>query len=360
MDFIDQVKLLGNRIGQLKDDIKNEEATKTSMIMPFFQMLGYDIFNPKEFVPEYTADVGIKKGEKVDYAILNDTGEPLILVEAKWCGENLDGHADQLYRYFTVTSAKFGILTNGIEYRFYTDLEEPNKMDEKPFLEINFLDIKESLIPELKKFQKTSFDLDTIFTAASELKYNSQIKQFLAKELANPSDEFVSFIISNIYPGRKTQKIIEDFHDIVKKSFVQFINEQLNDRLQSALGGDPSTKVPLEEDKSKSSEEIITDTVKPKIVTTEEEIEAFFIIKTLLHDNIADHTINYKDTESYFGILLDNNTRKWICHLQLGEKKKSLLLPCEGKAYTRYQIDSLDDIYNHKDELIQSVKQYIV
>lgn len=95
--------------------------------MPFFSLLGYDVFDPHEFIPEFTADVGIKKGEKVDYAITKD-GKPIILIEAKWCGDNLEKHGSQLFRYFGTTSAKFGILTNGIIYKFYTDLDESNKM----------------------------------------------------------------------------------------------------------------------------------------------------------------------------------------------------------------------------------------
>lgn len=117
MDFADQLKVLAKRVASLKEQIQTEEAAKTSFIMPFFQLLGYDVFNPLEFVPEYTADVGIKKGEKVDYAILSD-GLPIILIEAKWCGEDLGKHGGQLFRYFGTTKAKFGILTNGIEYRF--------------------------------------------------------------------------------------------------------------------------------------------------------------------------------------------------------------------------------------------------
>ncbi|HEX3030915.1 MAG TPA: type I restriction endonuclease, partial [Bacillota bacterium] len=177
MDFIDQIKQFAKRVEQMKEHITTEEATKTSIIMPFFQLLGYDVFNPAEFVPEFTADVGIKKGEKVDYAILQDK-KPIILIEAKWCGEDLQKHDSQLFRYFGTTCAKFAILTNGIEYKLYTDLDEPNKMDEKPFLEFNILDIKDASVAELKKFQKHKFDLDTIFNTASELKYSNLIKQF--------------------------------------------------------------------------------------------------------------------------------------------------------------------------------------
>ncbi len=166
MDFIDQLKQFSQRVENLKDSLQTEEATKTSLIMPFFSLLGYDIFNPNEFVPEFTADVGIKKGEKVDYAIFLD-GKPTILIECKWIGEPLQRHDSQLFRYFGTTSAKFAILTNGRHYKFFTDLEEPNKMDEKPFLEIDMLNIKDVRVPEVKKFSKSTFDITTIVDTAS-------------------------------------------------------------------------------------------------------------------------------------------------------------------------------------------------
>ena len=130
MDFIDEIKQYSKRVSNLKDSLSTEEATKTSLIMPFFALLGYDVFNPEEFVPEYTADVGIKKGEKVDYAILSN-GEPVMLIECKAVKEELKKHDSQLFRYFGTSKAKFAILTNGIIYRFFTDLDEPNKMDER-------------------------------------------------------------------------------------------------------------------------------------------------------------------------------------------------------------------------------------
>lgn len=354
MDFIDQLKQFSTRIAKMKDSIQTEEATKTSMILPFFQMLGYDIFNPLEFVPEYTADVGIKKGEKVDYAIMGEDQRPLILIEAKCHDEDLNKHGSQLFRYFSTTPAKFGILTNGIIYRFYTDLEEKNKMDDRPFLELNLLDIKDSLVAELKKFQKTAFDLDTILTTASELKYNSQIKQFLAKQLESPSDEFVTYILNNVYDGRKTQKIIDEFRDTVKKSFVQFINEQVNDRLKTALGSEDST--PATDGAVSDKEDTPAEPVS-RIVTTQEEIEAFFIIKALVHDCLGEHDITHKDTETYFGILLDNNTRKWICRLQLDGKKK-LILPDSNKKYVAFTLESLNDLYGYKDALKNVIKRY--
>ena len=205
MEFNEQIKQFSERVAMLKDTISTEEATKMSLVVPMFQILGYDVFNPLEFCPEYTADVGIKKGEKVDYAILEE-GQPNILIECKSCSEQIDKHSSQLFRYFGTTPAKFGILTNGIIYRFYTDLEESNKMDLVPFLEINMLSIKDSSISELKKFCKDNFDKDKIFSTAEELKYSSLIKNILSSEFENPSEEFVRFILSGIYEWQKTRR----------------------------------------------------------------------------------------------------------------------------------------------------------
>ena len=168
MEFNDVIKQFSERILSLKDTITTEESTKMSLVVPLFQLLGYDVFNPNEFCPEYIADVGIKKGEKVDYAIL-ENGQPNILVECKSCSEQLDKHSSQLFRYFGTSPAKFGILTNGIIYRFYTDLEESNKMDLVPFLEIDMANLKDSSINELKKFCKDNFDKDKIFSTAEHL-----------------------------------------------------------------------------------------------------------------------------------------------------------------------------------------------
>lgn len=192
------LKQVGKRVADLSQSITNEEQTKNAFIMPFFQALGYDIFNPLEFVPEFTADVGIKKGEKVDYAIILD-GEPQILIECKSITENLTKHDSQLFRYFVTTKSKFGILTNGREYKFFTDLDEPNKMDTTPFLTIDVTDIKENQFTEIIKFHKENFDIDNIVSSASELKYLNNLKAFLTENITTPSDSFLRYLTSEIY-----------------------------------------------------------------------------------------------------------------------------------------------------------------
>ncbi|MDN6002418.1 MAG: type I restriction enzyme HsdR N-terminal domain-containing protein, partial [Enterococcus sp.] len=251
--FKEDLKQLGKRVIELKDSIGTEEATKTSLIMPFFAALGYDLFNPTEFVPEFTADVGIKKGEKVDYAIVLES-KPTILVEAKSINEQLTKHDSQLFRYFGTTESKFGILTNGQEYKFFTDLDEPNKMDLSPFLTVDITKIKDNQIPELAKFHKDNFDVDKITSSAAELKYLNSLKEYLSSELDAPSEEFIKFLLNEIYDGMKTKQILEKFKPIIKKGLNQFISERVNDKLSAALKSSVSIDNPETHSESETTE----------------------------------------------------------------------------------------------------------
>lgn len=351
MGFTEDMKNFSERIVTLKDNIHTEEATKMSLIIPLFQMLGYDVFNPSEFCPEYTADVGIKKGEKVDYAILSDN-EPIILIECKSCTECLDKHGSQLFRYFSTTKAKFGILTNGIVYKFYTDLEESNKMDLVPFLEIDLLNLQSSQISELQKFTKENFNSSTIFNSAEELKYLSLIKNVLINEMENPSPELVKVLISQVYDGKKNQVVIDKFTPIVKKSFSSLINEKINKKLSDAL--DES----IQSETSASEEPNVT-VPESKIVTTDEEIESFYIVRGILAGTCDVKDIVYRDTESYFGILFKDNNRKPICRINCDTKVKQIMIPDKDKKFERFYIESLNDIYKYKNALIDVVKRYL-
>lgn len=363
MDFIDQLKQFSKRVESIKDSISTEEATKTAIIMPFFSMLGYDVFNPQEFVPEFTADVGIKKGEKVDYAIIKD-GNPVILVECKSTSENLDRHDSQLFRYFGTTTAKFAILTNGVIYRFYTDLDNPNKMDDDPFLTINIFDIRENQVPELKKFCKSVFDVDSIFSTASELKYVHEFKDIFTTQLSNPSDDLIRFFLQDCYSAPKTQNVLEKFRPILKKALNDLISEMMNDKIKTALGGSGGnvsindTK-PVDDTPAPPAEEPAPEKKEPNIVTTEEELEAFFIIKNLLSDLVSIHDITYKDTESYINILYKANTRKWICRLRLTGNQKILIIPDENKKEMKYPLTDIYDLKDYHDQLAGVLQRYI-
>lgn len=337
MNFDEKLQEYIIRIKNLKSKIKTEEATKTSMIMPFFNLLGYDVFNPLEFVPEFTADVGIKKGEKVDYAIIDKKNNPIILIEAKCCGENLNKHGSQLFRYFTVTSAKFAILTNGLIYQFYTDLDEQNKMDKNPFLVINLLSMKENSIADLQKFQKSEFKINEIIAKATELKYNNQIKQFLSKQFTNPDDNFVTYVISDFYNGRKTQRVIDDFRPLVKKAFSQLIIEKTNERLQNAISNETEVVTPKNKN-SKTSKVENSKAEKENSTSIDKNLESFFIVKSIIFDLLCGKALSYENSGEIFVIFIDNSPEKWICKINFAEGRIFINFSSNDKEFSSRQI----------------------
>lgn len=344
MDFIEQITQFSKRIENIKNNIQTEEATKTSLILPFFQMLGYDVFNPYEFVPEFTADAGTKRGEKVDYAILKN-GTPLILVEAKAANIELNAkHINQLFRYFTVTKAKFAILTNGIIYRFYSDLEETNKMDTIPFLEVNLLDINKDAIKELKRFHKENFDMKSILSSASDLKYINMLKKVFAEQLQEPSDQFVKALISkDIYSGVKTQAVLDKFRDIIKKSFNEYINDIISKRLTNAIENTAQADaLPLEE-------------TQHTLEFSKEELEVLDYIKSIIH---TDKELIYKKTSGYTYIQLGKNSRNWICRIYIRQSNNLFTLhKFDDTEYEcEYYFDDVEQL-NLINELIIDVFQ---
>lgn len=346
MDFKDQLKQIADKVVKFKDSTNTEEATKNAFIMPFLTALGYDIFNPEEVIPEFVADLGIKQGEKVDYAIMKD-GSPIILVECKHWRENLDVHNTQLFRYFIVTKAKFAILTNGIIYRFYTDLEEANKMDQKPFLDINLLEIKDNQIEELKKFHKSYFDIHNIITTASTLKYSNEVKLLLANEFKQPSDDFVRYFIPKVFGGRATEKVVKQFTEIVKISCQQFLSDLITERLKTAL------------DKEKAAEpQILEPETKKAVSTTEEEVEAYYVVKTILRQTIDSSRIYYRDFQSFFSILIDDSIRNTICKFYFTDSQKCISIISEDKSEVKYALTGVDEIFKFSDRLIEIGKKY--
>jgi hypothetical protein len=352
MDFKDQIKQLGDRVLKLKDQIQTEEATKNAFIMPFIQALGYDVFNPLEVVPEFVSDIGTKKGEKIDYAIFKD-GSPAILVECKHWMQNLNLHDGQLLRYFHVSKAKFGLLTNGILYRFYSDLVQTNIMDEKPFLEFNITEIRDNIVDELRKFHKNVFDAESITNTASELKCINEIKQLFQQELLSPSPDFVKHFAKQVYSSVITSRVLEQFTNLTKVSIQQHISDLITDRLKTALSKEDDI---IKEQEAERVEQMKAE--EKKIVTQDEELEGFMIVKTILRQKISSTRISYRDAQSYFAILLDDNNRKTICRLYLNGNKKYIATLDDHKKEIRNELNSLDDIFQHADLLQRIVENY--
>jgi predicted type IV restriction endonuclease len=361
MDFIDKIKQLASRIPQQLEYCKTEEATKNALIMPFINALGYDVFNPTEVVPEFTADIGTKKGEKVDYAIIMNS-VPIILFECKWAGADLaKEHASQLYRYFTaVPEVRFGVLTNGVRYLFYSDLDAQNRMDERPFFEFNMLSFHERDILELKKFTKSAFNLGEIITTANDLKYTAAIKQIVAQEFDSPSEEFVVYLVKQVYQGRMTQGVKEQFAVITQKALRLYLNDQINNRFKQVITEEDPLRNQVEQktepvDEAADSE---AENRQPAIHTTEEEIESYFVVKSILREAVDLKRVHMRDTKSYCGILLDNNNRKPIIRLHFNRKQKYIGIFEDGKSEQRIAIDEIDDIYKYAAKIIAAAKVY--
>lgn len=324
---------------------------------PFIStILGYDVFDPLEVVPEYTADVGVKKGEKVDYAIVRD-GEVQILIECKASlGQLKIEHASQLFRYFSVTNARLAVLTNGVVWQFYTDLDAPNRMDAKPFLVLDLLDIDETLLPELQKLSKESFDLHSIISAAEELKYVGALKREIAGQFRDPSDEWIKFFTSRVYEGAFTQRVREQFTSLVGKASRQFLTERVNDRLKTALGAATLT---IDEASVTSAPVVELDLDRDtEIETTLEELEGYQIVKAIACGEVKPNRITQRDAKSYFAVLLDDNNRKPVARLHFNSKQKYLGLLDDKKNETRHAIESLDEIYQHADAIREAVRRY--
>lgn len=352
MDFADRIRELANRIPQQLPHIRTEEATKNALVMPFISALGYNVFDPFEVTPELDADVGVKKGEKVDYAVLKD-GKPIMLFECKPCNCSLDEcHASQLYRYFSVTDARIGVLTNGVSYRFFSDLEAPNKMDAKPFLEVDLRAVDDLQLSELKKFSRSAFELGSILANASDLKYTREIKRILAQELNQPSEEFVRFFVTRVYQGRMTQSVREQFAEIVKKALQQFISEKVSDRLKSALAQEQESVQP------EAAEELAAAVEPTRSETTEEEMQGFYIVRAVLAQAVNPERVVMRDQKSYCSILLDDSNRKPICRLWFNSAQKYVGIFDAEKNETRASISNPVEIYRLSNQLRETVGRY--
>ena len=339
-----ELNILADRVKNHSEIIATEEATKTSVVLPFLQALGYDVFNPDEVIPEFTADTLGKKGEKVDYAI-RINGEIQILIECKGLSVNLDQrHLSQLFRYFTVTAAKFAILTNGRTFEVYSDLEEPNKLDIKPFFVFDLLDISARSISELEKFQKASFCVDSILATAERLKYVSSIKKYLRAMMDDPNAQFVKIVANEVHEGRLSRQIREQVEAAIKTAFRDLIREEIRSRLSSALASNNESEAELKG--------------APEIETTREEIEGMLTIRAIVREVIDSKRVDLRDAKSYCAVLVDDNNRKSLARLRFNRKKKYLGL-FDGDTEDKVVIDGLDDIYNFSERLRETARKYL-
>lgn len=334
---------LSRKAGEHRSKLATEEAAKTAFVMPFIKALGYDLFDPEEVVPEFTADVGTKKGEKVDYAIFNEKSVQ-ILIECKPADTELSvSHASQLFRYFTVTSARLAVLTNGIEYQFFADLEKPNIMDQKPFFVFKLESVKKSDIKTLASFSKGSFDIDKIVKDAGHLKQQSMVYRELQKELSDPSDEFVRLIGKRVHSGHLTSSVKDILKSFIASSFQSLVREGVSERLESAL---TATNAAEEPDESAMPNEA------GEVETTEDEILGYNIIRAIGAEKVDIRRIVMRDSKSYCAILLDDNNRKTVARLWFNSSTTRYLGTFLGKDETKVKVDGPTDIYKYREAIL--------
>ncbi len=349
MSFSEKILALAELAQKHRTHLLTEEAVKTSIVLPMFQALEFNPFDPHEVVPEFIADVGIKKGEKVDYALkIHQTVS--ILVECKSPTVELDlKHASQLYRYFSVTDARFAILTNGFDWEFYTDLDHSNKMDSRPFLSFNLAEIDRTSIAELERFKKSEFNVERILSTATDLKYVSAIKKHLKSEFDDPSNELVSLLGKRVYEGgRFTAQLHEQFSVLIKRSFSEVLREKVNARLSSALAQNMART---------EDEDSATDV--SEIETTEEEWDGFRIAIAIASRVIEPSRITIRDQRSYCGVLIDNNNRKPLLRMWFNSPKTKYLGLFDGETEEKVSVSSPVDLYKFSDRICKTAEKYL-
>lgn len=349
MDFKDAILQLSEKIVKQKAIVATEEATKTAFILPMISALGYDVFDPTEVIPEMDCDLIKVKGEKIDYAIIKD-GDPIMLIECKDSKQVLDLHSTQLQKYFVASKSRFGVLTNGIEWRFYTDIDKQNIMDTKPFLVVSMLDLSNDDIEQLKKFHKAYYNEQEIISTANELKYMTEIKAIVQNEITNPSPSFVKYFAKQVCSGSVWQSVIDQFTPFVKQAFSSVINDIIQDRLNSAIKNEEQNTETLAINKTELDDS--------EIVTTQEELDAFEIVKAILSEKYDISDIYYKDFKTYFLVYYAKEPYWWICRLSLKRYSKFIIFPDKGHSgnYEKVELSNINELYSLKDKLLEAMR----
>lgn len=352
MDFSQKVKDLSARSRHATAHALTEEATKTSVVLPFIQALGFDVFNLEEVVPEFIADVGIKKGEKIDFALKIDK-KIAVLIEVKPISTNLGNtQYSQLFRYFSVAEARLAILTNGREVWFFSDIDEKNRMDKRPFFVFDLQNYDEKQVAELARFQKAQFQIESILEAASNLKFVKAASGFLKEQLEAPSDDFVRFIGRHIYDGSLTKGVIEQLRPAIQASLDEVIRDRIQDKLNVTFRQDAAPQEPAQ-DKSVASP------ASDDPITTEEELLAFMIVRAIGAKVVPVERLTIRDAKSYCSIFVDDNNRKPVCRLYFNSKtSRSIGIFNAEKAETKQPLERLTDIYKYASQIEQAVAAY--
>jgi hypothetical protein len=277
-----------------------------------------------DLIPEYNADFGERISQKIDYAIVLNKKDTILIEAKKQTSKLSDKEAGQLNGYFNNTkNSKLAILTNGIEYRFYSDVVEPNIIDNKPFFQFNLSNYSEKDIELLIRFDKRFIKIKEIIESAQEIVFAESFEDSLFKELNVPSKDLLKIIHRNMLFKTK-------FNEETQGKMISLINSSLLKCLYD--------KKVLDEASSNSL----------GVITTELETQAYHTIRTLLIQNkkISNERISYKDFKSFFNISVDDSSKKVICKLVFNDK--SMKITIENNEYI---LEHIDDLLKYKNEL---------
>lgn len=315
--------------------IRGEEATKQALVVPLLSVLGYDVYDPREVAPEYIADFAKKKSngqmEKIDY-VVRINGEPAIFVECKAADVGLDGHDAQLARYFNSTpSVRVAILTNGVRLQVFTDLQQRNIMDEKPWMDFDLRNAKQAEVDALKRFRKTDFSPDQVIGLAEEMLYYNVLVGFMSSQLRDPGEPFVRFVAGEM-PGkpRVDKKLVDRLTPILRKA----IHASIVDHVARSFSREPEVEAfapsaapaaALSTPPSGSAlaaaggQTLAESQAREGVVTTAEELEAWNLVCKIVREKHPDGALSFRDAKAYFTIM-QKNLRKWF--MRLGVEKQ--------------------------------------
>lgn len=312
-----------------------EETTKQALILPLLNILDFSPFDPQKVKAEHGANFkGAKANERVDYALFSD-GLPVMFIEAKPYNNKLTNHDGQLARYFNSTpSVTIAAITNGIQWRFFTDLKLPNVMDTEPFYVVNFEKLKDTDIEQLANFRYDMFNPDKLKSFAEERTYLDLLTTAIGTCLREVDQDFVRFITTkaNLTP-KLTAKFLESITPLVKQSLKDAISGMVISGLSAPVvtqaSSFPTQPEPSPLTDNSSVEQDIVDPVNNKIVTTVAEQKIFAIVRDMVSGVISEGDVAAKDTESYYSVLFQNKTNRWIIRYVGDKKRPQAFFPIE-------------------------------
>lgn len=318
--FIERVRRHAEHVINVGTHCSTEETTKQALILPLLDILGFSPFDPTRVKAEYGADFpGAKANERVDYALFcHDV--PVMFIEAKAYNEKLHNHAPQLARYFNATpEVAVAAITNGHEWRFFTDLNNKNVMDVDPFLVIDFKAIDGSLISRLARFRHDEFQPEALRTLAEESVFLAAFKDVVRKSVLECDQDFVRFVAGKSVVQRTlTARFIETITPIVK----QAVAHSMSDMVVSSLSAPTPVATPqASEPAPDTSKADLVDPANPKVVTTYAERRLLEIVQDILGPASE---VSSKDTESYFSILYQGKVNRWLVRY-FAEKKNPFI-----------------------------------